>query len=63
MKSFRAVVLSSLPILALLAVAMPAQVRAQTAARVLVAPLATATGVDKKFGSKVAEEVGKGLED
>ncbi len=63
MKSFRAVVLSSLPILALLAVVMPAQVQAQSAARVLVAPLATGMGIDQKFGSRVAEEVGKGLKD
>ncbi|MEE9576229.1 MAG: tetratricopeptide repeat protein [Gemmatimonadota bacterium] len=63
MKLFRAVVLSSLPILTLLALAMPAPMQAQSAARVLVAPLATGTGVDEKFGSRVAEEVEKGLED
>ena len=63
MKLFRTVVLSTLPILVALSMAMPANVRAQSAAKVLVAPLTTGQGVDKKFGERVAEEVGKSLED
>lgn len=63
MITFRAVVSSTLPVLVLLSLALPADVQAQSAAKVLVAPLTTAQGVDKKFGQRVAEEVGKGLEE
>ena len=62
MKPFR-IVSSLLPVLVLLGLAMPAETQAQSAARVLVAPLTPGAGVDKKFGEKVAEEVGKSLED
>jgi hypothetical protein len=50
MTPFRAVVSSTLPILVLLSLALPADVRAQSAAKVLVAPLTTSGGVDVKFG-------------
>jgi tetratricopeptide (TPR) repeat protein/TolB-like protein len=63
MTPFRAVVSSTLTILALLALAMPADVQAQSAAKVLVAPLTTSGDVDQKFGQRVAEEVGKSLEE
>jgi TolB-like protein len=36
---------------------------AQSAAKVLVAPLATSTGIDEEFGEEVAEELRKRLED
>ena len=62
MKPFR-VVSSLLPILVLLGLTMPSPAEAQSAARVLVAPLTPGAGVDKKFGERVAEEVGKSLED
>jgi tetratricopeptide (TPR) repeat protein len=61
MKPFR-VVSSLLPILVLLGLAMPSEAEAQSAARVLVAPLTPGAGIDKSFGEKVAEEVGKSLE-
>ena len=60
MKPFR-IVSSLLPIL-VLGLALPANAEAQSAARVLVAPLTPGTGVDKRFGERVAEEVGKSLE-
>ncbi|MEJ2336745.1 MAG: tetratricopeptide repeat protein [Gemmatimonadales bacterium] len=63
MTPFRAVVSSTLTILAVLALAMPADVQAQSAAKVLVAPLTTSGDVDQKFGQRVAEEVGKSLEE
>jgi tetratricopeptide (TPR) repeat protein/TolB-like protein len=63
MTPFRAVLSSTLPILVLLSLALPADVQAQSAAKVLVAPLTTSGEVDKKFGERVAEEVGKSLED
>ncbi|UCG76541.1 MAG: tetratricopeptide repeat protein [Gemmatimonadota bacterium] len=63
MKPLRAVASVTLPMLLFLAVASPGEVQAQSAAKVLVAPLTTGEGVDKKFGERVAREVAKSLED
>jgi tetratricopeptide (TPR) repeat protein len=63
MKPLRAVAAVTLPMLLFLAVASPGEVQAQSAAKVLVAPLTTGEGVDKKFGERVAREVAKSLED
>ena len=63
MKPFRTVLSSTLPILVVLALALPGAAQAQSAAKVLVAPLPTGGGVDEKFGEKVAEEVAKALKD
>jgi len=50
-------------LLALLPLATPGWLQAQSEVRVLVAPLTTGAGVDRTFGYKVAEEVRKGLDD
>ncbi len=53
----------ALLLLGLSYIAAPVRLEAQSNVRVLVAPLTTGAGVDRKFGEKVAEEVRKRLDD